>query len=87
MTPHHHHDHATPGTSNACNGHGPSPEDLTQMAPADLAECPVMPGTTVIKAQAEEVGLHRDYQGQPYWLCCQTCGALFDANPAEYAKA
>lgn len=45
-----------------------------------------MIGTTVVKAQAEEAGLYRDYHGQRYWLCCDTCSALFDANPAEYAS-
>ena len=86
MTLHNHHDHAAPGASNACGGHGPSPADVAQVSTADVAECPVMIGATVVKAQAEEAGLYRDYHGQRYWLCCDTCSALFDANPAEYAS-
>jgi len=51
------------------------------------AECPVMPGSTVNKAEAEEAGLFRDYDGQRYWLCCAGCGPRFDADPARYATA
>jgi YHS domain-containing protein len=54
---------------------------------AETAECPVMVGNTVIKADAEATGLVRDYEGQRYWLCCASCGPLFDADPAKYAKA
>ncbi|HLR95233.1 MAG TPA: hypothetical protein VK053_11950 [Jiangellaceae bacterium] len=79
------HDHAT---SSCC--HAPAPAghtDLLATAPGgdDVAECPVMPGSTVIKAHAEAAGLFRDHQGQRYWLCCAGCGPRFDADPARYA--
>ncbi|ABM10459.1 MULTISPECIES: YHS domain-containing protein [Micrococcaceae] len=48
------------------------------------AECPVMAGTPVIKADAESKGLFRDYDGQRYWFCCAGCGPKFDADPARY---
>lgn len=44
----------------------------------------------VIKAQAEVVeveGLYLYYQGQRYWLCCDSCGPLSDADPECYAAA
>jgi YHS domain-containing protein len=53
----------------------------------DLAECPVMTGTPVNKAQAEAAGLFRDHKGQRYWFCCAACGPMFDADPEEYAAA
>ncbi|WP_342777413.1 hypothetical protein [Paramicrobacterium agarici] len=40
-----------------------------------------------MKADAEDAGLVRDYNGERYWLCCATCGSLFDADPASYAHA
>ena len=51
----------------------------------DVAECPVMTGTPVNKAQAEAAGLYRDHNGQRYWFCCAACGPLWDADPDEYA--
>lgn len=56
-------------------------------APGDLAECPVMVGSTVVKADAEAAGLFRDYDGARYYFCCAACGPLFDADPAKYAAA
>jgi YHS domain-containing protein len=53
----------------------------------ELAECPVMPGSMVVKAEAEAAGLARDYNGQRYYLCCAGCAPLFDADPAKYAAA
>ena len=53
----------------------------------DVAECPVMTGTPVNKAQAEAAGLYRDYSGQRYWFCCAGCGPIWDADPDEYAAA
>ncbi|UNX53335.1 hypothetical protein MF406_09915 [Georgenia sp. TF02-10] len=50
----------------------------------DIAECPVMKGSMVVKAEAEASGLVRDHAGQRYWLCCAACGPLFDADPARY---
>ncbi|CPU62007.1 YHS domain-containing protein [Mycobacteroides abscessus] len=29
----------------------------------------------------------RDHEGVRYWLCCSSCGPLFDADPARYARA
>ena len=86
MTTHHdNHDAASGGGS--CSGHAPSVHDLAHVGTEDLAECPVMVGTTVIKAQAEESGLYRDHQGTRYWLCCDSCGPLFDADPDRYTAA
>jgi YHS domain-containing protein len=53
----------------------------------ELAECPVMRGSTVVKADAEAKGLFRDYKGQRYWFCCAACEAPFDADPAKYVTA
>ncbi len=55
--------------------------------PSDIAECPVMPGSTITKAEAEEEGLVRDYHGTRYYLCCADCLPLWDADPARYANA
>jgi YHS domain-containing protein len=56
-------------------------------AAEDLATCPVMAGSTVVKSVAEAQGLFRDYNGVRYWFCCAGCGPLFDADPAKYATA
>jgi YHS domain-containing protein len=53
----------------------------------EIAECPVMRGSTVVKADAEVKGLFRDYEGERYWFCCAACEAPFDADPAKYAAA
>ena len=53
----------------------------------DIAECPVMAGSPVVKAQAEATGLYRDHEGQRYWFCCAGCAPAFDADPAKYALA
>ncbi|GAB3252420.1 YHS domain-containing protein [Arthrobacter pigmenti] len=53
----------------------------------EVAECPVMKGTQVIKADAEEEGLVRDYRGTRYYLCCDACAPMFDADPDRYAAA
>jgi YHS domain-containing protein len=68
---HHHHDHGPAGV----------------VAGDDVAECPVMCGSLVVRAEAEAAGLVRDYEGKRYWLCCAACGPLFDADPARYATA
>jgi YHS domain-containing protein len=65
----------------------PSTQNLLSPNTDDLAECPVMTGSKVAKADAEAAGLFRDYQGNRYWFCCAGCGPLFDANPAQYAAA
>ena len=54
--------------------------------PSQVATCPVMPGSTVVKTEAEEEGLVRDYNGKRYYLCCDECGSLWDAAPAQYAN-
>lgn len=65
----------------------PAPDAVTDVAATEVAECPVMPGSMTVKADAEDAGLVRDYNGERYWLCCATCGSLFDADPASYAHA
>lgn len=92
MTAHDHHahnhgDHSHGDASGGCNGHTPKTEDLAAAQADDVTECLVMPGTPVIKSQAEEAELYRDYQGQRYWFCCDACGPLFDADPDRYANA
>ena len=78
------HDHA--GHDHA--GHGSDSHSHTADGSADeVVECPVMPGSTVNKADAEELGLFRDYEGTRYWFCCSACGPLWDAEPAKYANA
>ncbi|HEX2144331.1 MAG TPA: hypothetical protein VHG10_07480 [Glycomyces sp.] len=69
-------------TPAAAHHHGADATEGTE-----TAECPVMVGNTVAKADAEAAGLVRDHEGQRYWLCCASCGPLFDADPAKYAKA
>ncbi|UOQ59305.1 YHS domain-containing protein [Leucobacter rhizosphaerae] len=54
---------------------------------ADTAECPVMRGNFVNKADAEAKGLVREYEGTKYYLCCAACGPLFDADPEKYVSA
>ncbi|MBM7502946.1 hypothetical protein ACFPER_05670 [Agromyces aurantiacus] len=68
-------------------GHVAKPAHAADLlrADADLAECPVMPGSMVAKADAEAAGLFRDVDGTRYWFCCAACGPLFDADPAKYA--
>lgn len=51
------------------------------------AECPVMPVSLVDKEEAEAEGLFRDYDGRRYYLCCDSCGPMFDADPTRYAHA
>lgn len=87
MTAHDNHNDTNTTASTGCCGHTPTAENLTDTRADDITECPVMVGTTVIKTQAEEAGLYRDYQGQRYWLCCASCGPLFDADPDRYAAA
>ena len=70
----------------SCCGGGVAAAAAAQ-EPDDVAECPVMTGTPVNKAQAEAAGLYRDHNGQRYWFCCAACGPSFDADPDEYAAA
>ena len=62
-----------------------APSAPTGQDQSDLAECPVMTGTPVNKAQAEAAGLYRDHNGQRYWFCCAACTPVWDADPDEYA--
>ena len=78
----------------SCCGHAgdaAEPLELLQSAPAagseEMAECPVMAGTTVHKATAVSKGLYRDFDGTRYYLCCAGCGPRFDADPNKYATA
>lgn len=80
----HDHAHEDDGSSGGSCHHG---SDLSAHAAETLAECPVMRGSTVVKADAEAKGLFRDYEGERYWLCCTACEAPFDADPAKYAAA
>lgn len=50
---------------------------------SSTATCPVM-GSQTNKQTAEERGLVREIDGQKYYLCCEACGPLFDADPAQY---
>ena len=78
---------AAQASGGGCCGHAPKIENLADSDSDDVTECLVMPGTPVIKSQAEAEGLFRDYQGQRYWFCCAACGPLFDADPDRYANA
>lgn len=75
----HHHGHV-----HAHGGHSHAPA----AAPGDeLAQCPVMPGSMAVKAEAEAAGLVREYEGTTYYLCCDACAPMFDADPAQYVGA
>lgn len=80
-------------TTGSCCSHNPGAVDADGRKdllarPADAyAECPVMVGSTVVKADAEAAGLFRDYDGNRYYFCCAGCGPAFDADPAKYATA
>ncbi|PDP87316.1 hypothetical protein CQJ94_12580 [Glycomyces fuscus] len=68
------------------HGHSHEPAtDHAALVPTEVAECPVMCGTMVVKTEAEENGLVREYGGQLHYLCCDSCGALWDASQEEYA--
>ena len=80
QTPHSH-SHSSP-VGNSCHNRA------ANQLPADqVADCPVMPGSLVVKVDAEAAGLARDYEGVRYYLCCAACGPMFDADPAKYAHA
>lgn len=87
MSSHDHHEHGSEQSAGHCHGHSASAEQVAGAGAGAVAECPVMTGSTVVKADAEAAGLFRDYEGQRYWLCCDACGPLFDADPAKYATA
>lgn len=87
MSTHDHHDHHAPASGGSCSGHAPKAEDLAAASNDDVIDCLVMPGTPVIKSEAETTGLYRDFDGQRYWFCCAACGPLFDADPERYVNA
>ncbi len=62
-------------------------EPLPGTRDAELAECPVMPGSTVVKTDAEAAGLTREWAGTSYYLCCASCAPQWDADPTRYATA
>lgn len=88
---HDHHDHAHPSHHHAGHNqeHTHPVDSKTLLGPsnAELAECPVMKGSIVVKAEAEAEGLYRDYEGTRYWFCCAGCLPDFDADPARYTAA
>lgn len=53
----------------------------------EITECPVMPGSTVNKADAVAAGLYRDHEGTRYYFCCAACPPRWDADPAKYIAA
>lgn len=61
--------------------------DLLALKTGDIAECPVMTGSSVVTSVAEAVGLFRDDNGTRYYFCCAGCVPAFDADPARYATA
>ncbi|WP_255572565.1 YHS domain-containing protein [Leucobacter tenebrionis] len=67
-----------------CEAHNHGAAATTE---AETAECPVMRGNFVNKADAEAQGLVREYNGEKYYLCCAACGPLFDADPEKYVSA
>ena len=83
----HGHDHGHGHDHAPAAGHHHAPAADSAAAGDDVAECPVMRGSYVAKADAEAQGLVRDYEGTRYYLCCAACGPLFDADPAKYAAA
>lgn len=67
----------------SCHGHETKAEHAELDADA-VAMCPVMIGTTVVKAEAEEDDLVREHNGQRYYLCCDSCAVLWDEAPEKY---
>ena len=80
------HDHHQSAAS-CGHSHAAQADHLTGANQTEVATCPVMAGNVVVKADAEAAGLFRDFEGERYWLCCASCGPLFDADPAKYARA
>jgi YHS domain-containing protein len=69
-----------------CEAHNHNAQSSVETE-SETAECPVMPGGVVNKQEAVAEGLYRDYEGARYYLCCDTCGPMFDAEPEKYAHA
>jgi YHS domain-containing protein len=94
MCQHHHHEpetHERAEQEHVHHEHGHHHHHETAPAATaesdELAQCPVMPGSMAVKADAEAAGLVRQHQGRTYWLCCAACGPLFDADPERYTAA
>lgn len=51
----------------------------------ELAVCPVM-GGMVNKETAKAHGLTRTYEHQTYYLCCNSCAGVFDADPKKFVQ-
>ncbi|MFW0773025.1 hypothetical protein ACLRGI_07630 [Paenarthrobacter nitroguajacolicus] len=70
-----------------CELHNHNAQNEAQAAEeSETAECPVMRGVVVNKQEAVAEGLYRDHEGTRYYLCCDTCGPMFDAEPEKYAR-
>lgn len=65
------------------HGHHAGPDTSAD----DVAHCPVLPGSTIAKAEAEDDSLVRDHNGTRYYFCCADCLPMWDADPARYANA
>ena len=50
---------------------------------ASKTMCVVM-DTPVDKKTDRSKRLVREFKGETYYLCCQTCATLFDKDPAKY---
>ena len=91
MTHEHSHDHGAHEDSHAHADAAPAAcghdADISGLNAEDVADCPVMPGSSVVKADAEAAGLFREHDGSRYWFCCDACGPLFDADPQRYVAA
>ena len=87
------HGHGHDGHGHGHGDHGHGDHGHHHAAPTasasgdDVAMCPVMVGSPVVKSVAEAQGLFRDYKGKRYWFCCAACGPLWDADPDKYADA
>ncbi|WP_413320317.1 hypothetical protein AA0Z99_05770 [Agrococcus sp. 1P02AA] len=77
------HDHGTHDHGTAAGAH----DHDVAVVDSETAECLVMRGNYVDKAEAEAAGLVREHEGTKYYLCCAACGPLFDADPTKYAAA
>ncbi len=79
------HDHGS--HDHGAHDHGTGHQHDVAAVESETAECYVMRGNYVNKADAEAAGLVREHEGQKYYLCCAACGPLFDAAPEKYAAA
>lgn len=61
-------------------------ENLAKTPANGVTECPVMVRQWS-KRKLRPTVLSREYRGQPYWLCCQTCADLFDVDLEHYVGA